>query len=105
MFKPNKKAAVGLPWQIIIIAVIGIVVMIGVLLFWKGGSGKLFDSIGGQIDTWGDDDDDGIINMRDQCPCKPIIAEEDDKLAGCPKGTTEEAAKADDNDFRKNKGC
>ena len=88
----NKKAAIGLPWQVIIIAIIGIVVVFGVLLFWKGGSGKLFDSIGGQIDALGDEDEDGVINMRDKCVCVGF-SEEDEDLSGCPKDAPEEQQK------------
>ena len=88
----KKKAAIGLPWQVIIIAIIGIVVVFGVLLFWKGGSGKLFDSIGGQIDALGDEDEDGVINMRDKCVCVGF-SEEDEDLSGCPKDAPEEQQK------------
>ena len=52
-------------WTIISVAVIAVIVVFSVLVFFKEGSGKVYSGIGGKIDDLSDYDNDGKSNMFD----------------------------------------
>ncbi len=78
----NKKAMEQV-WWIILTAVIGLIVVILVLLWFRGAGGKGFDFIGGKIGELDDCDKDKVSDLFDKCVCDqgendgcPAVAEE-----------------------------
>ncbi len=74
----SKKAA--LPMQYMIVAMILLVTAFIIIAAFTGLFGKQKEQIEGQIDSLGDYDGDGIVNMFDRCPC--LFGEE--QFDGCP---------------------
>ena len=81
-FPCGKK---GMTWEQILLAVIALVVVVLVVLWFRGGGEKAFGQVGEKIDSLGDCDEDGVANMFDKCPCIPVIGEENPNAPGCPK--------------------
>ncbi|MBR9683408.1 hypothetical protein GOV03_02610, partial [Candidatus Woesearchaeota archaeon] len=72
---------------IIIAAIIALVVVILVVLWFRGSGRNAFDEIGRHIDNLGDCDKDNVVNMYDKCPCDAVVGEENPDASGCPKDT------------------
>ena len=87
--KMNKKA---MTWQQIVLAILAIVVVTFVIIwFQKGGEGvfgTLSDKIGGLKDC----DGDNVADMFDKCPCEATV-EENKKSPGCPSNVEPKNAK------------
>ena len=79
-------------WWILAGAIIAFVIVIFVLLWFKGSGGKLFDVLGERIDTFDDCDSDGVANVLDKCPCLP--GEPGAEYDGCSTGITKEKLKS-----------
>ncbi len=84
--KPNKskKSAGDMMWIVVMLAL-----SLLFLAIYTGAFNKLFgretSSIKEQFNAAGDEDNDGVINIADKCPCPAKgfgIIEND----GCPKG-------------------
>lgn len=73
-------------WWIIMGATIAIIVLVLLIVWFRGSGGKGFDVINDNIDGTKDCDKDKIANLFDKCPCK--YGDENNKEAeGCPIGT------------------
>ncbi len=90
--KPKKGMASPVINTIIALA-IAAVVLILVFMFLRTGFSKA-GSIA-EMDELGDCDRDKVANYRDKCPCLSTKGIEEDKLAGCPLGTSPEEADYD----------
>ncbi len=77
----------------IIALLIAVVVLILVFMFLRTG----FSKVGpiAEMDELGDCDRDKVANYRDKCPCLSTKGIEEDKLPGCPLGTSPEEADYD----------
>ncbi|MFH1682956.1 MAG: hypothetical protein ABIA37_04115 [Candidatus Woesearchaeota archaeon] len=93
MFFNNKK---GMTWEQIMLAVIALIVVVLVVLWFRGGGDKAFDQVGKQIDNLGDCDNDKVANMFDKCVCDATIS---DKF---PEGITKCAHECSETD---NQNC
>ena len=87
-----KKAAESMFWMLAMI-----VVTLTVLLIVSGVFTKLFGQsateVGRQIDSAGDFDNDGVINIQDKCPCNVRGSVEYD---GCDSDSPTEEQKKND---------
>lgn len=79
----NKKAMEQV-WWIIMVAAIGLIVVILVLLWFKGAGGKGFDFLGGKIGEFDDCDKDKVSDFFDKCVC------DQGEKEGCPDLTDEQ---------------
>jgi len=79
----KSKKGIELSFNAIIIATIALIVLVVVIATFTNLFGKEKGQIEGKIDALNDDDDDGILNLYDKCPCK----EGDNDNDGCPLGT------------------
>lgn len=79
----NKKAAEGMMWTVIVIAL-----LLFFLLIYSGVWNRLFgkgtSSLKEQFSSAGDSDNDGVINAADKCPCPG--GEGTLENDGCPAG-------------------
>ncbi len=73
----NKKGLEQM-WWLIMVAAVGLIVVILVLLWFRGAGGKGFDFLGGKIGEFDDCDKDKVSDFFDKCLCDP--GEKD----GCP---------------------
>ncbi|MEK6951147.1 MAG: hypothetical protein AABX13_05485 [Nanoarchaeota archaeon] len=83
----NKKGMEQM-WWIIMVAAIGLIVVILVLLWFKGAGGKGFDFLGGKIGEFEDCDQDKVSDFFDTCVCTAALG----TSAGCPEGKTADPA-------------
>jgi len=81
-FPKQSKKAVELSLNTVIIAAILLVTIIVIISVFTKLIGKETDQISDQIDSLDDEDDDGIINMFDKCPCEQGTKDD----SGCPVG-------------------
>lgn len=84
MFKFNSKKGIDKGIGTIAGFVLVIIIVMLILVWFKGAGDQGFEVIGDQIDTLGDCDGDGAANMFDKCPCDAIGNEEHHNLTGCP---------------------
>ncbi|MBD3249772.1 hypothetical protein GF336_07030 [Candidatus Woesearchaeota archaeon] len=77
----SKKAA--LPMQYIIIAMILLITAFIIIAVFTGLFGKQKEQIEGQIDSLGDYDGDGVVNMFDKCPCEKTLSGDEEQFKGC----------------------
>ncbi len=96
--------------QVLITFVILAVVALLLISIAKGGIGNFFDFYTGQLDDLSvDPDQDGIVGMKDNCPCTPGVTEEsiqdEGGLLGCPAGFTEISAQAERRQYDQTKTC
>ena len=72
-------------WWIIIGAVIAIIVLVLMIVWFTGSGEKLFGSVNKNIGGLEDRDNDNVANVYDKCPCDPRYGEElPEDLADCP---------------------
>lgn len=100
----NKKGDASPVWWIIVTALLAILVVIFILIWFKGSGDKAFGGIGKNLDSLGDYDNDKVANFFDKCPCTPVLTVEEPNLKGCPKGTTLEQMQVDNKLFSE-KNC
>ncbi|MBI2662270.1 hypothetical protein HYX11_02315 [Candidatus Woesearchaeota archaeon] len=100
----NKKGDTSPVWWIIVTALLAILVVIFILIWFKGSGDKAFGGISKNLDSLGDFDNDKVANFFDRCPCIPILTVEEPNLKGCPKGITAEQMQADNKLFSE-KNC
>ena len=90
MKRIKSKKGVELSLNVVIIALILLVVLVVVIAVF----GRLFSKetaqIEEKIDSLGDEDDDGIVNMFDKCPNQAGESE----YNGCPSQAALDAAKS-----------
>lgn len=79
-------------WWIIMVAAIGLIVVILVLLWFKGAGGRGFDFLGGKIGEFDDCDQDKVSDFFDKCICDqgendgcPDVAEAESKALQAKK--------------------
>ena len=89
-------------WWIIVGAILAILVVVFIMIWFKGTGTKAFDNVGDQIDGFGDCDKDNVADVFDKCPCLPGTKE--GELSGCPGGQ-KEAKPCDDNELKSCKEC
>ena len=87
-------------WWYLVAAILAILVVVVVAIWFTKSGEKGFSSVEDQIDGFADFDYDDVANFLDKCPCTPVGISEDDKLSGCPLGTNEETASAEQKKFR-----
>lgn len=78
--KMNKKA---MTWQQIVLALIAIIVVTFVIIWFKGGGEKAFGGLSDKISSLKDCDKDNVADMFDKCPCD-AATKENKEAAGCP---------------------
>jgi len=93
MFKFNSKKGIDKGIGTIAGFVLVIIIVMLIIVWFKGAGDQGFEVIGDQIDTLGDCDSDGAANMFDKCPCDPIGNEEHPELKGCPKSHSGESGR------------
>jgi len=86
----NKKGVEMVP-AIIITFIIVLVVLVVMVFIFRTYIGKETDVLQEQLDSFGDEDKDGIRNFLDKCPCDCGVNEND----GCPEATTPPKTKPD----------
>ena len=85
----RSKKGMAQTWWIISTAVIALVLVVLIIIWFQGSGDKAFGSLGDQIDDLEDCDNDGVANMFDKCPCKDYGDEENPDFKGCPNGQSE----------------
>jgi len=100
----GKKGDVAPVWWIIITALLAVLVLIFVILWFRSSGEKAFGGVGKSLDSLGDYDGDKVVNFYDKCPCTSVLVTEEPTLKGCPKGTTPEQALADSKKYT-DKNC
>ena len=97
----SKKA---MTWQQMVLAIIAVVVVTFVIIWFKGGGEKAFGNLGDKIGSLGDCDGDHVSDMFDKCPCDTFATESKD-FSGCEDKTTKEQVKTADKVGSKNCNC
>lgn len=100
----GKKGDVAPVWWIIITALLAVLVLIFVVLWFRSSGDKAFGGVGKSLDSLGDYDGDKVVNFYDKCPCTPVLVTEEPNFKGCPKGTTPEQANIDSRKYT-DKNC
>ena len=92
----NKKGSQQM-WWIIVAAVLAILVMIFIMIWFKGTGESAFESVNKKVTGLKDWDSDNVADMFDKCPCDAGVPEAD--YPGCPdnidKATYETLSKRD----------
>ena len=70
-------------WWIIATAIVALLAVILILVFFKGSSERVFSEVGERIEGLQDRDKDNVADLFDKCPCDPDIGE------SFPPGITE----------------
>jgi len=83
----NKKGMAQM-WWIITGAVLAILVVIFILVWFKSSGGKAFDAVDITIGGLGDCDKDNVADTFDKCPCIP--GEGDAEYTGCKADVTKD---------------
>ncbi|MBT3814345.1 hypothetical protein HOE37_01355 [Candidatus Woesearchaeota archaeon] len=83
----NKKGSQQM-WWIIVAAVLAILVMIFLMIWFKGTGDDAFDSIKDKVTGLNDCDNDNVADMFDKCPCK--AGDAGSEIDGCPRNTKKE---------------
>jgi hypothetical protein len=83
MHRISKKGTTEM-WWIIVGAIIALLMVIFILLWFKGSGTKAYGNIESTLDSLGDCDEDGVSNMFDKCPCITSGNTEDPENRGCP---------------------
>lgn len=78
-------------WWIIAIAALVLLVVILILVWFRGSGDRAFGEVGKKIDSLGDCDNDNVANMWDKCPCSP--AGNNPHFEGCPDSVKKDAPK------------
>ncbi len=76
--KFNKK---GVMWPYLMAAIIALVVVILVIMWFRTGAGKGYDIVEEKLEGLGDSDGDGVADMFDKCENTPKGVEVDSN--GC----------------------
>lgn len=92
----DKKG--DLTWQQIALAIVAIVVVILVILWFRSGGEKGFGFVGQKIGELKDCDGDKVADMFDKCPCKEGSVDNE----GCLSKTPSDADKGCTDDQKKN---
>lgn len=71
--KLNKK---GVIWPYLMAAIIALVVVILVIMWFRSSGGKAFGEVEEKLEGLEDTDGDGAVDMFDRCPCDPNIGGE-----------------------------
>ncbi|HLD00172.1 MAG TPA: hypothetical protein VJC39_00330 [Candidatus Nanoarchaeia archaeon] len=89
MFK-DKRGVGGMTIGVVIALVIGVVVLILLLLGFRGGTKQTFAILSDQADALGNCDEDGVANLFDKCPTLSTLTSSDlrDDFRGCPVKTS-----------------
>jgi hypothetical protein len=82
--KPKKGMAQM--WWIIATAIIAILVVVFILIWFKGSGGAANDVVKNQISSFSDCDDDGTADFLDDCKCDDKI-QKLEKGKECPEST------------------
>lgn len=83
MIKMNKKGAENL-WWIIMWAVVAIIAVIFLIIWFRSSGEKGYGAISKEIGELDDCDGDKVSDFLDQCDCTAAPGSSD----GCPEGTT-----------------
>ena len=88
--KFNKKA---MTWQQLVLAILAVIVVTFVIIWFKGGGESAYGNLGKRIGALGDCDKDNVADMFDKCPCAEATGN-NKKFHGCPSTVnTDEAVK------------
>jgi hypothetical protein len=79
------KKGMSQMWWIIATAVLVILVVVLLTIWFKGSGESGFDAIDNQIKGFGDSDGDKVADFNDDCPCDPNLQEVEDKSSCNPK--------------------
>ena len=80
----SKKA---MTWQQMVLAIIAIVVVTFVIIWFKSGGEGAFSTLGQKIGALKDCDQDQVADMFDKCPCDAGSAD-NKEYPGCATGIT-----------------
>ena len=83
MIKKSKKAAEGVTWTVVVL----VVLLLFLVLYsnaWTGIFRKSATNLKDQLDSAGDIDNDGVINLVDKCPCPKEGRIDSFENEGCP---------------------
>lgn len=85
-FFKNKFSKKGMSqmWWIIGSAILVLVMVLLILLWFRGSGGSAFDTINDKIGGLGDCDGDKVADTFDKCVC------DDGPESGCPKGASQD---------------
>ncbi len=84
--KLNKKA---MTWQQLVLAILAIVVVTFVIIWFQKGGTSAYGSLGEKISALGDCDKDNVADMFDKCPKCPATGVNKD-FPGCPSTVKKE---------------
>ena len=89
----ETKKGMSQMWWIIATAIIAILAVIFIIIWFKGSGDKLFGGIDDTIGGLSDKDGDGVTDLFDKCPCDPNIK---DKFPEGHSGKCDEKIKCPD---------
>ena len=88
MLKLNSKKGTQQMWWIITAAIIAILVLVFIIIWFKGSGDKAYGDLGDKVGGLGDCDNDNVADLFDKCPC--FAGEENAEYDGCPNSITKE---------------
>jgi len=88
--RSTKKKGTSQIWWIIASAIIAVLVVIFIIIWFKGSGEKAFDTVGDKIGGLKDCDCDNVADMFDKCACTE--GQSGATYDGCPKSVDTAAA-------------
>ncbi|PIZ51466.1 hypothetical protein COY27_03685 [Candidatus Woesearchaeota archaeon CG_4_10_14_0_2_um_filter_33_13] len=96
----SKKGATQI-WWIIVTALIAILIMVFIIVWFKGSGEKAYTSVDDKIGELGDCDKDNVAGLFDKCPCEAG----DVKYDGCSQGQNATSCEASKTSGKIADGC